>query len=196
MTDVVVIRPQSDPVEMTLSLWVNLLLPPGTGQPGVTVVEDLAGAAATAAAAQAKCGAGDVLLFFGHGTEQTLGIPTLLDIGSIVGAANRVVIAIACRSSADLGAKAVAQYGLVNYLGFSEPLFVYNASPGLFGFQVANRIGNYLAGMSSLAQVKSDLEADFKSIEALYDTGAMAADPDAMLIWMGARMNWRGLALD
>ena len=80
--------------------------------------------------------------------------------------------------------------------GFSEPLFVYNASPGLFGFQVANRIGNYLAGMSSLAQVKSDLEADFKSIEALYDTGAMAADPDAMLIWMGARMNWRGLALD
>src|SRR5262249_43937932 len=142
------------------------------------------------------CGAGDVLLFFGHGTEQALGIPTLLDIGSIAGAANRVVIAIACLSSDDLGPKAVAQYGLVNYLGFSEPLFVYNASPGLFGFQVSNRIANYLARMSSLAQVKDDLVADFKSIEALYKTGVMATDPDAQMIWMGARMNWRGLALD
>jgi hypothetical protein len=196
MTDVIVIRPQSDSVEKTLSLWVDLLLPPGTGLPGVNVVDDLAGTtAATATAAQSKCSAGDVILFFGHGTEQTLGIPTLLDIGSINGAANRVVIAIACLSSDDLGPKAVSTYGLVNYLGFSEPLFVYNASPGLFGFQVSNRVGSYLTGTSPLAQVKNDIEADFKSIEALYHTGAMSTDPDAMLIWMGARMNWRGLAL-
>jgi hypothetical protein len=196
VTNVVVIRPESDPVEKTLSLWVDMLLPPGTGRPGVTVVHDLVGPAATTAAAQTTCGAGDVVLFFGHGTEQTLGDPTLLDIGSIMGAAGRVVIAVACLSSDDLGPKAVSQHHLVNYLGFSEPLFVYNASPAMFGFQVADRIGSYLTGMSSLAQAKDDVEADFKNIELLFRNGPMAMHPDALLIWMGARMNWRGLALD
>ena len=195
MTDVIVIRPMSDAVEGTLSLWADLLLPPGTGRPGVRVVQDLAGPAATPATALAACGAAAVLLFFGHGTERTLGIPTLLDVGSFSTASGQVVIAIACLSGAELGPQAVARNGVAAYLGFSEPLFVYNAHPALFGFQLAYRISDYLTGMSTLAQTKDHVEQDFKAIEQLYHFGAPAGHPDALMIWMGARMNWRGLAL-
>jgi hypothetical protein len=195
VTDIAVIRPRSDPIETTLSRWADLLLPT-VGLPGVAVIYDLAGSAATPAATKAACGAVDVTLFFCHGTEKTLGIPTLLDTTSVAAAAGRVIIAIACLSSDTLGPSAVAGSGVSNYLGCSEPLFVYNLRPALIGAQIAQRIGDYLTGATSLRQARDDLETDLRAIEALYHTGVRATHPDAMLIWMGTRMNWRGLALD
>jgi len=196
VTDVVIIRPKSDPVETTLSMWADLLFPPGTGQPGVAVVQDLIGPKATPSAVQGTVGAADVILFFGHGTETSLGIPTLLDKSSFSARSNQVVIAIACSSSDDLGPSIVVQNGAAAYLGFTEPLFVYNASPGILGFQIARRLTDYLANAQPLWQTRDGLEADFKLIEQLYRTGPRATHPDAPLIWMGIRMNWRGLALD
>jgi hypothetical protein len=74
-------------------------------------------------------------------------------------------------------------------------LFVYNASPGVIGLQLAQRLAAYLTGVASLAQTRSDIEQDLQTIEALYKTGGQSTHPDAPLVWMGARMNWRGLTL-
>ena len=194
MPDVVVIRPGTDAVEATLSVWVDLLLPPGIGLPGVYVVSDLAGpASATPAAVQAALATADVILYFGHGREDSLGHPVLVDMTTIAGASGRTVIAIACRSGKTLGPHAVSTHSIQNYLGFSEPLFAYIASPGVIGFELAQRLAAYLTGLTNLSQTQSDIDADLQAIEALYDTGARSTHPDALMIWMGARMNWRGL---
>jgi len=194
MTDVVVVRPCTDAVEQTLSLWVDLLLPPGTGLPGVNVVQDLY-SGVLAAAAQAACSVGDVVLYFGHGTQTTLGDPTLLDTTTIGCAANRTVIAIACLSSDTLGPTAVNQHNVNAYLGFSEPLFVYNARPSVIGTEVVHRLGDFLVGRTALTQARDDLRTDLQQTEALFHNGFNSTHPDAALIWMGARMNWRGLEL-
>jgi hypothetical protein len=196
MPDVVVIRPNGDAVEGTLSVWVDLLLPPGIGLPGVNVVTDLSSpTTATAAATQAACGTGDVILYFGHGSEDSLGDPKLVDTTTIASASGRTVVAIACLSAETLGPDAVSSHNIKAYLGFSEPLFVYNASPALFGFEIARRLASYLAGVTTLSQAQNGMAADLQVIEALYHTGASADHIDAPMIWMGARMNWRGLQL-
>lgn len=194
MTDVVVIRPSNDPIDNTLSLWVDLMLPPGTGLPGVSVLSDLNGPAqATPAAVQAACATGDVIVYFGHGTESTLGDPTLLDTVTITHALGQHMVAMACLSAETFGPNAVTGRHLSSFLGFSEPLFVYNAVWGLFGYEVSQRIGAYLTGSTTMTQAADDLRTDLQGIEALYHTGAESHLADAPLIWMGARMNWRGL---
>lgn len=196
MTDIVLIRPSTDPVENTLSLWVDLMLPPGTGLPGVSVLSDLNGPAqATPAAVQAACATGDVILYFGHGTETTLGDPLLLDTVTIAHANGQHMVAMACLSAEMFGPNAVTARHLASFLGFSEPLFVYNAVWSLFGYEVSQRIGAYLTGSTTMTQAADDLESDLQAIEALYHSGAQSQIADAPLIWMGARMNWRGLEM-
>jgi hypothetical protein len=196
MTDVLVIRPEGDETERTLSVWVDMLLPPGTGLPGITVVDDLQGAArATAPAVQARCPNGDIVLYFGHGAQASLGDPVLLDTATISAANRRIVIAIACESSHTLGPAAVNNQGVTEYFGFSEPLFVYIRMPALFGAELTKHLRAYLTGTSSLHQVASDVVSDFQGLEALYRTGPDSKDLDALMIWMGARMNWRGTSV-
>jgi hypothetical protein len=196
MTDVLVIRPEGDETERILSAWVDMLLPPGTMLPGVTVVHDLQGAArATAAAVQAQCPNCDIVLYFGHGARASLGDPVLLDTATISAANRRIVIAVACESSDTLGPAAVNNQGVTEYFGFSEPLFVHIVIPALFGAELTNHLRAYLSGTSSLKQAASDVVSDFQDLEALYRSGANSNDPDALMIWMGARMNWRGTSV-
>ena len=133
------------------------------------------------------------MLYFGHGTETTLGIPTLVDTVTIASAHGQVLVAVACLAADTFGPSAVRGTHLSTFLGFSEPLFLHTAQPGLFGYEISVRMGGYLTGASTLTQAATDLTADLKAIEALYRTGAGATHPDSPLVWMGTRMNWRGL---
>lgn len=157
------------------------------------MIADLRGPHVTAASVCAAVGTGDVILYFGHGTETTVGQPVVLDTVSVANASGRSMVSIACLSGEVFGPSSVARGHLAEFLGFSEPLFVYIADPGLFGYEISLRLSSYLTGQSSLGVAASDLKADLQAIETLFHTGAHSHLPDALLVWMGARMNWRGL---
>lgn len=192
MTTVVVIRPSSDAVEQTLALWMDLALPPGTSLTGVTALHDL-GAGTLPAAVQNSCAGADIVLYLGHATETELGDPTLLDSSTIGSARGSTLVAIACFSGVQLGLDAVNNGILKDYLGFTEPLFVYNAQPGLMGTEIAPHLRAFLEGRLTISQLRDRLEDELKTIELLYRTGYWAQTQDAIMIWMGARMNHRGL---
>lgn len=195
MTAVAVIRPEGDTTERTLSLWADLVLPPG-GLPNVNVVTDLQGPVqATSAAASAALRMADVTLYFGHAHRTSLGVPVIIDGSSIANARRRVVIAIACLSADTLGPDAVAVHRVTEYLGFSEPLFVYDVGPAVSGAEIAKHLAECLKGTITLSQARADIIADLQTLERLYCSGALSRRADATMIWMGVRMNWRGLEL-
>jgi hypothetical protein len=191
MTDVVVLRPSTDAVEKTLAAWVDAVFPAGTILPGVAVLT--LGNGTSAAAAQAACQGSDVVLYYGHGDETSLGDPVLVDDTTITCAQGATVIAIACLSGETLGPDSVATGSVSAYLGFTEPLFVYIADDHVIGDEIADCIKAYLQGSIALPTLRDDMESELKVIERRYHTGYYATSADAMLIWMGARMNWRGL---
>ena len=119
----------------------------------------------------------------------------MLESGNITCARYKVVIALACLSSETLGPDAVANRGVTSYLGFTEPVFVYNAGPTVVRDEIAQHVGEYLKGNVGLAQAAQDLAAELQATEAPYYNGAHSTQADAPLVWMGVRMNWRGLDL-
>lgn len=193
MTNLVVICPATDPVERTLALWASLVLPPGTHLPGVSTLHDSGDPPETPESLQMWINFADVVLYFGHGTEDALGEPPWLHHGNAQVAADAAVVAFACFAGASLGPDSVAVGSFREFLGFDEPLFVYNAQPGLMGAELAPSLRAFLQGQISLPQARHQIDEQFRSIELLYRTGYKANAPDAMLIWMGARMNHRGL---
>jgi len=195
MTDVLIIRPENDDVEKTLGVWCDLTVPPGLTSRTVLSVTELRGGAATAGAVQSALAAGgDVVLYFGHATETTLGLwTTLVDTVTVKSAKGQVMIAIACKAGDTFGPSAVAAGAFAEYLGFNDILFVYNGSPAIMGSSVADRIRTYLNGGISLRQTADDIVTDLRSIESLFRDGSMSTHVDATMIWMGAHINWRGL---
>ena len=195
MTDVLIIRPENDDVEKTLAVWCDLTLPPGLAAPAVLTVTELRGTAATATAVQSALAAGgDIVLYFGHATETTLGLwTTLVDTVTVKGAQGQVMIAIACKAADTFGPSAVAAGALAGYLGFNDILFVYNGNPAVIGHVIADRIRTSLHGGISLRQTADDIVTDLKDIESLFRDGSMSTHVDAAMIWMGAHINWRGL---
>ncbi len=122
MMNLLIIRRESDPIEATLALWWDLAFPPGLTPPADVLVTELRGVAASPGAVQAALAEpGDVVLYFGHGTETALGLwPTLIDTLTMSNAHGQVMIAIACRSADTLGPRAVAAGNFSEYLGFSD----------------------------------------------------------------------------
>jgi hypothetical protein len=82
------------------------------------------GAAADRSAVDRALVTGGHILYFGHGLEDRLGDPALLDDHNIAGAAGHVVLAMACSSARRLGRDGVGRCGLRAYLGFTRPVFV------------------------------------------------------------------------
>jgi hypothetical protein len=64
------------------------------------------------------------VLYFGHGFEDALSDPALVDVGNVANAAGRIVLAMCCSSADLLGRDAVNQEGVAAYLGFTRPIFV------------------------------------------------------------------------
>jgi hypothetical protein len=64
------------------------------------------------------------VIYFGHGYEDALGDPVLVDTNNIGNASTRIVLAMCCSSANQLGEDAVKHHRIGAYLGFTRPIFI------------------------------------------------------------------------
>jgi hypothetical protein len=120
---VLFVGPGGDPVAGVLrdvGKQVRLSIPTSNT---ATVVE-LWDSAADRNNVDSQLAAGSHVLYFGHGYEDALGDPPLVDTNNIGGGAACVVLAMCCASAKQLGGDAVNQYKIKAFLGFTRPVFI------------------------------------------------------------------------
>lgn len=200
MTDVCFIRPESDQTELLLSSYAASYEAAIAGDPDVNIIADLKGPAATRKAASSGLNQGDVIIYFGHGTSTSLGEDAstgqpLLDKANLVGAHNRSFIALACDSSSDLGQDAASSGSVSSYVGFDEPFFNYALLPSITCTPVQDALMEIRPGETP-QRVVDKMKAGFEVGEWHFRYGPGSQHPDAWGLWLGLRMNHRGLRCD
>ena len=103
-----------------VGLRVRQAVPKASAQP----VVELWDAAADRPKVDAELNDGPHVMYFGHGYEDALGDPPLVDSKNVGSASSRIVLAMCCSSASQLGQDAVSQYLVTSYLGFTRPIFV------------------------------------------------------------------------
>jgi hypothetical protein len=99
---------------------VRQAVPVSSAQP----VVELWDAAADRPKVDAQLNDGAHVMYFGHGYEDALGDPALVDAKNVGHASARIVLAMCCSSASQLGEDAISQYLVRSYLGFTRPIFV------------------------------------------------------------------------
>ena len=194
MVNLVLVRPESDPVEVGLSSWAALVLASIGGAFRVSTV-DLRAQQVTRTAVEGAIGAHDATLFFSHGTRDHLGSPTpCVDSANVSKAQGKVLIAFSCMAGEQLGLDAVSN-GVRAFLGFDDILTNYHPQPSLFGQIVDIALRPFLLSGQPIHAVRSALKWGFQSIEQHYTKGPGANHANANLIWMAAHINQRALVL-
>lgn len=194
MSDLTLVRPEADTVEIGLSIWAGLLLTAVLGKSGLTVV-DLRGTQVTRSAVTNAMSGQDLMIFFAHGVRNALGDPAaFVDSQNVGGLQGAVVIAFSCLAGDQLGPDAVAN-GARAFLGFDDILTNYHSQPALFGHHVDAAVQPFILASQSIDKVRSALRTNFQQIEQHYRTGPGQNHANANLIWMAAHINWRGLVL-
>ncbi len=189
MADVTVVRPESDQVENALSGWAGLVLTAVSGAIHVSVT-DIRGSTVTRVAVENKLGNSDATIFFGHGGPDRLGNPAVIDSANVSKASNRVLISIACSAAAILGRDAVSSHGVKASLGFDDILVSILTRPSVFGDIVEQAITPFLLSGASVDDMKYALIMGFQRVESIHRA---ITTQDAAIIWMAARINWRGI---
>ena len=195
MSTIAVVRPESDPVERSLSTWATLLLGSMKGAKGVSTT-DLKGVAVTRKSVVNAVTGKDATLFFCHGTKTRLGHPTaLVDTSNVSCLKGSVVVAFSCLAGDQLGRDAVAN-GASAFLGFDDLLTNYVKQPSLFGQDVERAARGLVLSGKTVGNTRASLDQHFKQVEKDYRTGGpKSGHPDATVIWMAAHINWRGLVV-
>lgn len=105
-----------------------------------------------------------IVAFFGHGTESTLGRPEVIDTQNIH-LATGIVIAVACRSSQQLGPASVAN-GAAAYVGFDDDISVYSAPT--IDKLIRDGFARLIAGTETPAEFKRSFIAACQQVQDEY----------------------------
>jgi len=191
MSNITVVRPEKDNIEIILSDWAGVILGGCRGSSTINLI-DLKGSAANRLQVEKDIANADLILYFGHGENHKIGSPkALLDNANIGHCANKILISIACNTANNIGQKAIHS-GVKSFIGFDDILAIYLGKPSIFGAVFEQALLPLLTGNSNVSKTRDAAISLFKSIEHLYMNSG-ANDPNAALIWMSAHINWRGI---
>lgn len=148
--------------------------------------------AADRAAVDAELANNPHIMYFGHGYDDELGDPPLVDDANVGKASGRIVLAMGCSSASQLGADAVSSNGVDAYLGFTRPVFIPVSLPtwSLTPWYVA---GTQLATGATAGTVEAEMrqalcnEGDRIYINLMPDEDSAAND---MLVHYGMALTF------
>jgi hypothetical protein len=138
----------------------------------------------------------DATLYFGHGTATALGVPTLVDSANVSKAANKLLLAFACKAGITLGGDAISQQ-VTAFLGFADLVSVPSPPPGYsdpIGAAV-NAALTLLVQGKTIKDVHDKLISELKQVETDYSVGVYSHLWFAGIVWQAAHINLRGLTL-
>lgn len=187
MATLVAIRPATDSIEETLSVWMTPFVEAATRQSFALIdnVYDYPNGNATRQNVDQALGRNSLVLYCGHGSAdgRALGDPPLVDRGNIGTAAGSIVVALACESARVLGPMATRRLGIAAYLGYDRDLPVFDSSAigDCFGSALYR-----LAGGSTVGEVLVSLRDDLQPIIDAHRPGGTRQTPDDNLTWLAA----------
>lgn len=174
--------PGGDPSEQTLSYWGGQVEQLISATSSHVVIHNLRGPTATRAAVDAAFQDSDILLYFGHGDWSQLGDPNVLVDQASAAPPTSIIVAIACRSSRDLG-QALVDNGLRAYVGFADDLLWVTSLASQFGSAIVTGLSDYIRLSTSIGQAHESIRAELDRLLDFYKNGDGRKHRDAVLAW-------------
>jgi len=188
---ILIVRPESDDVERTLGSWADRIRLELNRQPArhptVTSTVDLSGGQVDRTAVEDAAVDADLLLFFCHGTDASLGTAPLVDGSNAQLTAQTVCVAAACQAATQLGSTAVA-LGAYAFIGYADLLVVL---PGTRPDPLATAHKNGVAtlvGGGTVAEAEDAIRRHYTDTRDRY-LGALRGRPNSTIIWLAAHAN-------
>jgi len=199
MSRLLVVRPSTDQVEVWLSEWAGKVLKTIASSPSDFAhldVDDLLGPGLTRDSVDQCLDKADTVIYYGHGRNDALGWPTLIDAAAAAAfLVGHAIIAFACDAGEDLGPEAVAA-GLRCFVGFTDSLVVVNdTSYAPWSLWMEIVISGVLMTRGTARDVYDALVARLKLAFEEFKEGRYARTLNAPWIWMTADWNLRHLVL-
>jgi hypothetical protein len=194
VSTIAVVRPESDPVERSLSTWATLLLGSMKGAKGVSTT-DLKGVAVTRKSVVNAVTGKDATLFFVMEPRPDWATPPPWWTPATC-RASRARSSWPFLSRRRPARPRCRGNGASAFLGFDDLLTNYVKQPSLFGQDVERAARGLVLSGKTVGNTRASLDQHFKQVEKDYRTGGpKSGHPDATVIWMAAHINWRGLVV-